>query len=60
MKFKCILSRVATARRNDSKYFEFDDDATERNDGTTVSTNHDGTERNETIYKGSRDGTERL
>ena len=34
MKFECILSRVSTARRNDSKYFEFEKDGTRRRDGT--------------------------
>ena len=51
MKFECILSRVATARRNDSKYFEFEKDGTRRRDGTE--------RRDECEHKSRRNGTER-
>ena len=51
MKFECILSRVATARRNDSKYFEFEKDGTRRRDGTE--------RRDDCEHKSRRNGTER-
>ena len=71
MKFKCILSRVTTTRRDDSNCFELQKDTTRRRDATTrrddcaqlhdeTTRLDDGTERHdETTVPSFHDATRR-
>ena len=54
MKFKCILTRVTTTRRDDSNYFELQKDTTRRCDATTRRD-----ECSQAITTRRRDGTTR-